>query len=220
MDTDRWVSYYWQIYYCYKLSPQRVLEIGPGNNIVKNVVGKEIAWITMDFDREIDPDILAVLEKVPLKTNSMDLILCAEVLEHIPFSKFESTLLELERVTKRWVLLSLPYARRTFQCIVRLPEYSVLRSFKSINIDVPRCSKQARKHRFPGISFTINISKFNKKHVFDKRIQHYWEIGKKGYPFQLIANSLSKYFSVEETFYPIENPHHQFFLLKKKSLQS
>ena len=41
--------------------------------------------------------------------DAFDLILCAEVLEHIPFEMFQQALTELYLATKEYVLISLPY---------------------------------------------------------------------------------------------------------------
>ena len=47
--------------------------------------------------------------------------------------------------------------------------------------------------------------------------EHYWEIGKAGYPLSKIINEIQKVgFRVEKTYRVFENPYHRFLLLRKK----
>jgi len=55
------------------------------------------------------------------KPNSFDVILCAEVLEHLPFRYFGKALNELHTVTKRFVVQSLPYAGPGFRFCLKIP---------------------------------------------------------------------------------------------------
>jgi len=46
--------------------------------------------------------------------------------------------------------------------------------------------------------------------------EHYWEIGKAGYPLNRIINEIQRAgFKIEETYRIFENPYHRFFILKK-----
>jgi hypothetical protein len=47
--------------------------------------------------------------------------------------------------------------------------------------------------------------------------EHYWEIGKVGYPLSKIINNIQKAgFKIEETYRVFEYPYHRFFILKKE----
>jgi hypothetical protein len=51
-------------------------------------------------------------------------------------------------------------------------------------------------------------------HNFDG--EHYWEIGKGGYPLGKIVNDIELAgFEIEKTYRVFERPYHRFFLLKK-----
>jgi len=46
--------------------------------------------------------------------------------------------------------------------------------------------------------------------------EHYWEIGKAGYPLQRIINDIRKTgFNIKKTYRIFEWPYHRFFILKK-----
>ena len=53
---------------------------------------------------------------------------------------------------------------------------------------------------------------FYKKHVFNG--QHYWEVGKIGYPASLIRERLSKNGDIIRDFVPFNSSYHHFFVLK------
>jgi hypothetical protein len=187
-DKRRWISYYWQIYYIFSLNVKDVLEIGPGFAVVGDVIKRHLIYKMMDINDDLNPDYVGSVTKVPIKDNRFDLIICCEVLEHIRFEDFRIALRELQRVTKRWVMISLPYA-----CM-----------FFHIGIDL---------FGFKLCDISFRIPKFWERHSKDK--YHYWEIGKRGYPINRIKKVIKEYFKIEKCFYDKLNPYHQFFILKK-----
>ncbi len=111
-----------------------------------------------------------------------------EVLEHIPFEDFEKAVAELVRVAKSHVLISLPHFGPPIKLLIKIPF-------------------------LPELRFAWKIP-FPRKHTFNG--QHYWEIGKHGYPPRRIRAILKKYGTVEREFIPFENQYHHFFRLRKK----
>jgi len=185
---DRWLSYWHQINEIFGLRPKSILEIGVGNRTVWQYLKKEEFDIkTMDIDQERKPDFLGSVEEMPFEKNSFDLILCAEVLEHLPFEKFEKCLKELERVTKKNVILSLPHFGPPIKFSIKIP------FFKEIKV-----------------AFKIS---YHPKH--QENGVHYWEIGKRGYGIRKIKKIISKHFKVKNDFIPFENQYHHFFILEK-----
>lgn len=185
---NRWVSYWHQIDEVLELNPKNVLEIGVGNRTVSNYLkNKNIDLTTLDIDRELEPDIVGNILALPLQDNSFDVILCAEVLEHLPFDNFEQALRELRRVAKRHIVLSLPHFGPSFRI-----------SFKAPFL---REKKFAFKIWFPLAHYPNR--------------DHQWEIGKKGYSIGRIKNIIRKYFIIKKEFVPFEIQYHHFFILEK-----
>ncbi|MCR4324833.1 MAG: class I SAM-dependent methyltransferase [Candidatus Curtissbacteria bacterium] len=192
-DTKaRWISYWYQIKEVISQNPREALEIGVGNKIVSDYLKKVgIIVKTCDFDERLKPDVVASVTKLPFKKGSFDTVLCAEVLEHLPFREFKKSLKEIHRVTRKKAIITLPHISLTnlyfgFKIIPFLPK----REFAA-KVDYPF------KHKFEG--------------------EHYWEIGKRGYGLKKVTEAISRTgFKVEKTYYPPENPKHQFFILKKE----
>lgn len=185
---SRWVSYWNQINEVLKLKPDNLLIIGVGDGIVADILKRNIPEVKiLDIDKRLSPDIVSSVDGIPLENGSFDVILCAEVLEHLPFKKFEKCLNELKRISKKYVILSLPHFGPPIKFSCKTP---FLKEIK--------------------IAFKIP---FFAKHQSNS--EHYWEIGKKGYSVQKIRNIIKKYFRIKKEFIPFENQYHHFYLLQK-----
>lgn len=185
---SRWMSYWYQINTVLELKPKNVLEIGVGNKTVSNYLknqGLEIT--TLDIDEKLKPDIVGDILKIPLGDDSFDVVLCAEVLEHIPFEDFEKGLIELRRVTRKYVVLSLPHFGPPIKLSFKAPLIKEVKVAFKIPLPI--------KHKLDG--------------------GHYWEIGKKIYPLAKIKKIIKQYFKITKEFIPFENQYHHFFILEK-----
>ncbi|MFN5149843.1 MAG: class I SAM-dependent methyltransferase [Flavobacteriia bacterium] len=189
VDIDRFNSFYYQLLLIKKICPKSILDIGPGNNFLRDLLSKEFDFKTIDIDSELDPDFNGSVDAMPLENNSFDLVCCFQVLEHLPFDKFDQCLSELNRVSRENVLLSLPYSRLDLKFSFKFTIFKELR-------------------------LLITIPKFYKKNKFDG--QHYWEIGRRNTPSRLVQEMIEKYFVIEEVINPFENPYHIFYKLRKK----
>lgn len=186
---DRWASYYHQINESLKLEPKNILEIGAGDKFFGNYIKSNtgIEYKNLDIANDLNPDTLGSVDDMPVADNSFDLVCAFEVLEHLPFEKFEKCLNELKRVSKKYIVISLPHFGPPVKFLIKLPF-------------------------LPKISFAFKIP-FARKHTFNG--QHYWEIGKRGYSSRAIRGILKKYFVVEKEFVPFENQYHRFYILTK-----
>jgi SAM-dependent methyltransferase len=191
-DTkERWMSYWYQINEVLMTKARKVLEIGIGNKTVSNYLKERgIEVITVDIDPSLNPDYVCSVTDLSrtFKPRTFDAIICAEVLEHLPFKRFRTALGELHTVSREWVLLSLPYAGPAFGMSIKLP--GVVR--KDLKLKIPAY----RTHKFDG--------------------EHYWEIGKKEYPLKKILKILEQNFDIVRTYLPLEHMYHVFFVLKKR----
>jgi len=185
---ERWISYWHQIDEVLRLKPKNILEIGVGTGMVSNYLKEQDIEIkTLDFDSERKPDLVGSVDDIPFNDNSFDLVLCAEVLEHLPFDKFEKSLKELKRISRRSVVLSLPHFGPALKIGFKIPFLKEIKIALKIPYHI--------QHPNNGV--------------------HYWEIGKKGYSLKKIKKIIFKYFEIKNDFVPWENQYHHFFILKK-----
>ncbi len=189
VSVPRWDSYYHQLKLIREIKPNKVLEIGTGKNILKKLLKNEIEYYSFDIDRALKPDVVGNIYDAPFREELFDAVLCFQVLEHFPYDDFPLLLERLSRLSKKRVLLGLPYANHEFSLKITAPLFG---------------SKNIR----------VLIPKFYRKHKFDG--QHYWEIGEKEYPMKRILNDISKLFYVEKHFVPFEFSYHAFFVLRKR----
>ena len=164
-DKGRWASYWHQIKEVLEFNPKKVLVIGKGDGLVpmylKNF-GLDIT--TLDIDEALSPDIKASVLNIPVGDGSFDVVLCAEVLEHLPFGDFHRALAEIERVAKFGAIISLPHFGPAVRFLLKLPFLSE-------------------------IKFLLKLP-YPLAHIF--KVEHYWEIGKKNYPLKLIKSEIAK----------------------------
>lgn len=191
-SIERFASYYKQIDYLLRCEAGSILEIGIGNGVVTDYLRRRgINVVTADIDIGLRPDTVSALPALPFRGKSFDAVLCAQVLEHLPMDKLDDALMELARVSKKFVVISVPNSSWYIKLFIKF--YS----------------------KMSGIRLFIPVRRFiGYKHKFDG--QHYWELGRKGTSLKKIRGKLAKYFDIysEERFF--ENPYHHFFLLGVK----
>lgn len=113
-DTKKRLASYWhQIDEARKARPKKVLEIGVGSRFVSRYLADFYNLITLDISLDLHPKCVGSILNLLFKDKILDVTLCCQVLEHLPFSSFPSALDELFRVTAKRVVLSLP-DKRTF----------------------------------------------------------------------------------------------------------
>ena len=116
-------------------------------------------------------------------------------MEHIPFSDFEQALKEISRVSKKYVVICVPYYAAYFEFIIRFPLIRTI--FKRTCFDL-----------------CFNVPYFFRKIKYEG--VHWWEIGRKGYSKKRVKKSIMKYFNIQKEFQPILDKYDYFFILEKK----
>jgi len=187
---ERWISYWYQLAHVRMFKPNIVLEIGVGDKTVSEALRKDgIEVTTMDIDATLHPDINASVESIPCADNSFDVVLAAEVLEHVRFEDVERALKEFARVARQGVVIGLPHSGWTF----------------SFECKIPLMSR---------VSICLKIPHFWKLHVFNG--EHYWELGKRHYSvkrFIRLAESAGLTFKKKKRY--ADDPAHIFFTFLK-----
>jgi len=102
-----------------RLKPTSVLDAGCGEgftlshfeekNIGKNLEGVDFLSTAIKIGKKLHPKLALKqgdIYKLPYKDSQFDLVLCTEVLEHL--ENPEKALKELKRVTKKYIILSVP----------------------------------------------------------------------------------------------------------------
>ncbi|MBH41829.1 MAG: methyltransferase type 11 [Candidatus Magasanikbacteria bacterium] len=187
---EPWLNFWYQIKYVLSYKPEKILEIGPGTGVVTNILKKNNVQVTtLDIDESLNPDVVGSVDNLPFSNDMFDLVLCCEVLEHLPYDCFLKALKEIRRVTKGPVIIGLPNASGVLLFILKIPIFHKLVFFTKI-------------------PFFWKIHKFNG--------EHYWETGKKGHSISKTKKDIeSAGFFVKKVKIHYDDPAHLFFVLEK-----
>lgn len=193
-DPNRWSSYWYQIKEILSLKPESVLEIGIGDKSVSSYIksNTDINYKSVDIMLDLKPDIVCDVENLNsvIAAGSFDVVCAFEVLEHLPFEKFQTVLKELGKASRKNIIISLPHWGRHFSIQIRLPYFKELRW-----------------------QFKLNI--FSIPHIFDGH--HFWEIGKSKYSLSRIKSEINMAgFDILKDYIVFESPYHHFFILQKR----
>lgn len=194
---ERFISYYFQIKSVTTLQDIRsVFEIGPGSKLVSRELqslGYQVT--TCDFDESVKPDVVADVRSIPVPDNAHDVVMACQILEHIPFKDFPKALQELDRISKKFVIVSLPERSSYFEFVFKFPFIRKLckKHFIDLWFSFPV--------RFPG---------------FLESGQHYWEIDFWLVSRKQVRKHFEKHFIIIDEFSPPLNKYHRFFILEKQ----
>lgn len=186
---ERFSSYYWQLSDTLALNPSSVLEVGVGDKVFGNFLksNTDVSYQSLDVAEDLKPDVVGSILALPFADKSFDVACAFEVLEHLPFENFDKAVSELARVARTHVIISVPHFGPMISFSLKIPF-------------------------IPRIRFAFKLP-FPRKHVFNG--QHYWEIGKQGFPVSKIRAALGKYGSIVSDYIPFNSPYHHFFTIKK-----
>ena len=191
-DTkERFISYWHQIDEILKLNIFKCLDVGIGNGFVsKYLITRGINVITLDNNPNLNSNTIGSVLSIPFLNRSFDVVSCCQVLEHLPYQYFSKSLKELYRVSRRYVILSLPDHTPVYRFNIELPKVKAI--------------KKLIPHPFPKISH----------HEFDG--VHHWIIGKKNYPLKKIETDLRLIgYKILNSYRVWEFYGHRFFILEK-----
>lgn len=195
LQDGRIFSYAHQIQSVLSFKPKTIIEVGAGGGMVTNALRTAgITVTTIDVQPDLNPDLTAPVTDLPLSDAQVDVSLCCQVLEHLPFTEFERALRELWRVCRRGMVISLPDASPFYEIHLRLPK-------------LPKISWHGSRHRDPGDSW--------RRMKWDSS-GHYWEIGYSETSLHTVMNSMHRVVKMSPKTWRVPEKHyHRFFCFQK-----
>lgn len=141
-----------------------IIDIGCGNGTITNVLAEK--YDTTGVDRSQNAlkfvrgkKIEASCDSVPKENNSYDLVFSSELLEHLPEGVFQKTIEEFKRLSKKYILITVPNGENPNKLMIKCPDCGYIfnrpNHLRSFNLE-------DFKRLFPGYS-----------------IEHHSTIGKK-----------------------------------------
>ena len=170
-----------------------VLEVGVGRGFLKHCfkLFPQISHTTLDIAEDLSPDYVGSVTNMPFEDNQFDLVVCGEVLEHLPFTDFLPSLKEIRRVARYKAIISLPDERRHFGLAVCLARFGWFR----FEWNPTRRRYACKEFEFTG--------------------EHYWEIGCKGTQIKDVLVNIKKAgFKIEKQYRLWRHSWHCFFILR------
>lgn len=177
-----------------RLSPSTVLEVGLGNGFVAHVL-RQCGYnvVTFDINVALEPDVVGSVDQMEphFREGSFDLVLCAEVLEHLPLATLPVALSQLARVTRKWAVITLPTCRQ--------PRFAM-----AGNLRVP----------ILGV-FDIRLGALARRKAIAR--EHHWELESQSESRVVSIVSLMEIHFVVESYGAVtHNPYHCVFTLRKR----
>ena len=188
----RWISYWYQLREVRRLEPSAFLEIGVGSGLAsRELAHAGIAVTTCDFDAGLRPDVCGDVRRLPFAAKRFDVVLCAQVLEHLPFEEFPALLDEIRRVSRRHAVITLPYSRAGLFFVPTFLGASTA----------------------PRLAVRLPLPNWLGKLFFR---QHEWEIGRFRFPLRRVRRTIrSAGWRILREIQPLLNTYHYFFVLEK-----
>ena len=92
-----------------------VLDVGCGSGWITNrllsrysrVVGLDLSIVALQHVKS--EKIVGTIESLPFRDKSFDLVICSELLEHIPFQVYSKAVSKLERVVAKYIIVTVPF---------------------------------------------------------------------------------------------------------------
>lgn len=181
-------SFAQQIHDIHNMKPENILEIGIGNGFTSTYMKRAgFNVTTVDINPELQPDICCPIDELPsyIKESRFDLVVCCEVLEHMPFEEFEKNIAIINSIGNR-LYMTLPNHKKVFGFagIIRIP-------------------------KFPEVFIK---KQFEMKNENPLSVEHFWEVdsSSKSSKSEIISILKRSYNSIKHDKYGL-NPYHIAF---------
>ncbi len=192
-SLERFISYFHQADLVSELEPETILEVGMGSGLLSSHLRSlGVKVTTCDFDESVCPDVVSDVRSLPFEDKSFDVSIACEVLEHLPFSEVGLALSELARVSRRAIIVSVPYCSTGWEFVFRFPFI----------------------RRFLGRAFLSGYWRWPLKFWgFEESGQHYWEIDRKEFRLDRVRKLFSSVGKITREFSPPLDRYQYFFII-------
>lgn len=92
---------------------QTIIDIGCGNGVITNELGKK--YDVTGVDRSVNAlkyvktkTILSSSDKIDIPDQSFDMVFSSELLEHLDDESFQNTILEMKRINRKFIFITVP----------------------------------------------------------------------------------------------------------------
>lgn len=189
LKPNRMSSYGYQYKLAMEANSDTYLNVGSANDLLNYLLLKQGKFIVdLDIDKETRPRVTAKIPDLPFSSKSFDVVMCFQVLEHMPFSFISQSLKELNRIACRQIILSLP--------------------------DITQSKKGKFKYRFFSLFKRPRKWQIYKPRSIDP--EHFWEIGAGDINLDMVISCFQKEnLTIFNHFRNELYPYHHFFVLEK-----
>ena len=182
-------SFAHQLNFIHSMRPASAIEVGVGNGFVSSFLRLSgLHIVTADINLALEPDICAPLSDLGnLVDGPMDLVICCEVLEHMPLEELDTNIEYLRQLGSR-LFMTLPNSRRSWGLASQLSLPKL--GFKHVDLNF----------NFP----------------FRRRLEnspHFWEVGyNSDCSRSAIEDRLKRHYSSVRSGKFLLNPYHVWFV--------
>lgn len=184
----QWNSFCFQSGAVYKLIQEgNILEIGQGAGIVGGVlrsVGFNVE--SLDINENLRPTWIGDISSTNFSLDKKyDCVICAEVLEHIPFDKFNTCLENIQKLSNKYVIITLPNCEYHNKFMVQINNHHIGLKFGK------RYAPIAAMH-----FWELNSNSNCTNNEVRKKISHFFKIIEEG---EIFNNEYHYYYILEIT---------------------
>lgn len=207
INKGNFLSYFLQLKEILELPKSKVssiLEVGPGNGIFESLLSNfPYKLTTVDINPDNSPDIVCDILNSPIRNKMFDMVVCFQMLEHLPYKYFSQIIKILSSIAKNYVFISIPYQSNSFSISIRS---------RLVNRFLSRFSGE--RNFFLPIRLPVkDIDEQKMMQRKDKHNPHYWEAGRKSFPIERIIEDMkSNGLAILKRFHNPDFPYHYFIL--------